>query len=118
MCISLPPYWDSDRKRGAHRREYVGKTSVQGGFVPNSRWRLRVADEQARRGPEPAARCSRRFAGATHAMGMIAARLGMDRDLAAVFGDRVADSLLSLAFYLCSEAGSPMYRFERYVRDA
>ena len=29
------PYWDKDKKQNRHKREYIGKLSEDGEFIPN-----------------------------------------------------------------------------------
>ncbi len=60
------PYWDSEKKRGAHKRTYIGK-NVDGVFVPNKSYKLQqelhfIGSEEAlprKTGPVPAAECKR-----------------------------------------------------------
>ena len=107
------PFWDRERKRGDHRREYVGKMTADGRFAPNAAWLLRVRDgRRPGPGPRPVASCSRLFAGATYLLAGIARQRGMDSDLRAVAGAD-ADLILSLAFQQVLEA-RPVYLFRKW----
>ena len=32
------PYWDKDKKQNRHKREYIGKLSEDGEFIPNKKY--------------------------------------------------------------------------------
>lgn len=110
------PFWNSKKKRGEHKRNYIGKV-VDGILVPNKKFLLeqQLADQQAELKQCPAQGCIRLFYGATYLMDCIADRLGIADDLKSCFGN-ISDEILSVAYYLVLEEGQPMYRFHKWGR--
>lgn len=112
------PFWNSTKKRGDHKRDYIGKV-VNGEFVPNKKYQLRLELEKrlenVKPGPVPVEKCQRLFCGATYLLNCISESAGIAADLKACFG-RHASEILSLAYYLVLEEGQPMYRFAKWGR--
>ncbi len=110
------PFWNAAKKRGDHKREYIGKV-IDGEFVPNKKYLLKQELEKnqsnVKPGPVPAVQCTRLFYGATYLLDQIADVSGISDDLHACFGN-TSDEILSLAYYLVLEEGQPMYRFEKW----
>ena len=84
------PYWNADKKRGEHKRKYIGKM-VNGEFVPNKNYLLmqeleNKASVPAKTGPVPATECTRKFYGATYLLDRIADQTGIGTDLERCFG--------------------------------
>lgn len=46
------PYWDPVKKRGTHKRNYIGK-NVDGQFVPNKKHRLQMELDAAKAAIKP-----------------------------------------------------------------
>lgn len=114
------PYWNSDKKRCDHEREYIGKI-VDGKLVPNKTYTLQLQLQKAqksstskKRGPVPTDICLRKFYGATYLLDAIAEKTGIASDLKTCFGD-LSDEILSLAYYLICEESQPMYRFDKWA---
>ena len=107
-------FWNSSKKRGEHKRKYIGKI-LDGVFIPNKRFQLeqQVESSAPRRGPVPAESCTRKFYGATFLFDQIAEELGIASDLKSCFGP-LASKISSVAYYLISEEGQPMYRFQKW----
>lgn len=107
-------FWNSSKKRGEHKRKYIGKI-LDGVFIPNKRFQLeqQVESSAPKRGPVPAESCTRKFYGATFLFDQIAEELGIAADLKSCFGP-LASKILSVAYYLISEEGQPMYRFQKW----
>ena len=110
------PFWNSEKKRGDHKRDYIGKI-IDGRFVPNKKYQLRMElkkkEENTKPGPVAAEKCLRLFYGATYLLDSISASTGIAADLKACFG-RCGSEILSLAYYLVLEEGLPMYRFTKW----
>jgi hypothetical protein len=110
--------WNKEKQRSEQKREYIGRI-IDGEFVPNKRYLLRqeLEKEQAgkRRGPKPAERCKRLFAGATHMLDEIGEKTGVANDLAICF-PQIYKEILSLAYYLSLEPDTPLYRFGRWAQ--
>ena len=107
-------FWNSSKKRGEHKRKYIGKI-LDGVFIPNKRFQLeqQVESSAPKRGPVPAESCTRKFYGAMFLFDQIAEELGIAADLKSCFGP-LASKILSVAYYLISEEGQPMYRFQKW----
>ncbi len=107
-------FWNSSKKRGEHKRKYIGKI-LDGVFIPNKRFQLeqQVESSAPKRGPVPVETCTRKFYGATFLFDQIAEELGIAADLKSCFGP-LASKILSVAYYLISEEGQPMYRFQKW----
>jgi transposase len=112
------PYWDPVKKRGSHKRNYIGK-NVNGVFVPNKKYLLRQELESIKNktkpGPIPNEVCMRTFYGATYLLDEIGRKTGLEQDLKACFPNDYK-AILSLAYYLVLESQNPMYRFGRWSR--
>jgi hypothetical protein len=84
------PYWDSDRKRGAHKRVYVGK-NIDGVFVPNKKYlleqELKETKNQLKPGPKPTLESIRKFYGAAYLLERIGEITGVTDDLKQCFPD-------------------------------
>jgi transposase len=110
--------WNKEKQRSEQKREYIGRI-IDGKFVPNKRYMLRqeLAKEQSekRRGPKPAEKCRRLFAGATHILDEIGVKTGVTKDLAASF-PQIHEEIRSLAYYLSLEPDTPLYRFGRWAQ--
>ena len=110
------PFWNAEKKRGEHRRKYIGK-NVDGVFVPNREYQLeqelKRRNEEAKSGPKPTELCVRKFYGATYLLDEISKELGVYDDLLAIFGT-AGKEILSLAYYLILEEGQAVYRFTKW----
>ena len=109
------PYWDKEKKRGTHRRTYIGK-NVNGEFVPNKTYTLQKEmenSEKAKPGPVPVDACQRTFYGATYLFDKIGEITGVTEDLKNSFPQDYKE-ILSLAYYLALENQSPLYRFHKW----
>jgi hypothetical protein len=111
------PYWDSKKKRGAHKRVYIGK-NVNGKFVPNKRYLLQQELEQTKKqlkpGPKPTELSIRKFYGSVYLLEQISEITGVTHDLKLCFPETY-DQILSIADYLILE-NSPLYRFTKWHR--
>jgi hypothetical protein len=111
-------YWDSVKKHGSHKRNYIGK-NVDGVFVPNKKYLLRQELESIKNktkpGPIPSKVCTRTFYGATYLLDEIGRKTGLEQDLKVCFPNDYK-AILSLAYYLVLESQNPMYRFGRWSR--
>ena len=109
-------YWDPAKKRGTHKRNYIGK-NVDGKFVPNKKFRLQMELDAAKAavkpGPVPALECRRTFYGATYLLNAISEKIGVTQDLKVCFPDSYHE-ILSLAYFLVLEENCPLYRFRRW----
>ena len=106
-------YWDKEKKRGAHRRVYIGKI-VDGEFVPNRRYEEMQRAEEETADESNAQGCTRQFRGVTWLFWEIAKKTGVITDLQRVFPDDWCE-MLSLAFYLAHDQGQVMYRFQHWA---
>lgn len=110
------PIWNSEKKRGEHKREYIGKI-VNGELVPNKSYLLQKQidewEENKKPGPVAAFDCTRQFYGSTYLLDQIAQQIGVTEDLKSCFGD-ISPEILSLAYYLVLEDGQAMYRFQKW----
>ena len=70
------PYWDKEKKRGAHRRVYIGKM-IEGEFVPNQKYEELQRAEEAMVSEISMQGCSRRFRGVTWLFWEIAEKTNM-----------------------------------------
>lgn len=111
------PYWNSEKKRGEHKRTYIGK-NVDGVFVPNNTYLLQQEREKkgssTRPGPIPTDICLRQFYGATYLLNEISDKTGIVADLGKCFGGAMANEILSIAYFLIIEEGFPLYRFHKW----
>lgn len=66
MRTLIQPFGIHQKKRGEHKRKYIGKT-LDGVFIPNKRFQLerQVESSAPKRGPVPEESCTRKFYGAT-----------------------------------------------------
>lgn len=111
------PYWDTQKKRGAHKRVYIGK-NVNGEFIPNKKYLLQMeldkTKENIQPGPVPAGRCLRQFYGAVYLLDQIGEITGVTHDIRLCFPDS-HKQILSIVYYLILES-SPLYRFQKWNR--
>jgi transposase len=111
--------WNADKQYGTHKRSYIGKM-VDGVFVPNAKYQLKEALEEAktarRPGPEPASASSRLFCGATALLDAIGEKLGITDDLKTCFPDSWKQ-ILSIAYFLILEDRNPLSRFPRWASN-
>jgi transposase len=110
--------WNKDKQRSEQKREYMGRM-IDGQFVPSKRYLLKqeLSGEAAgrKRGPVPAEKCTRVFAGATRLFDGIGEKTGVSRDLESCFPELYKE-IMSIAYYLALEPSSPLYRFRRWAR--
>lgn len=110
------PYWDPEKKRGTHKRIYIGK-NIDGVFIPNRKYlleqELEAAKASVKPGPVPAAECKRVFYGATYLLDEIGKKIGITQDLNECFPEDYKE-ILSIAYYLVLEENSAMYRFHKW----
>jgi transposase len=109
-------YWDAKKKRGDHKRNYIGKM-VEGAFVPNKRYLLRLElektkQEAPKQGPAPVKECHREFYGATYLLDKIGETAGVTQDLKQCFPS-LYKHLLSVIYFLILE-DKPLYRFHKW----
>lgn len=108
-------YWDSKKKRGAHKRVYIGK-NVNGNFIPNETYRLQQQLEKAEKnshpGPVPTEKSLRQFYGAVYLLEQIGDITGVNQDMKRSFPD-CHEQLLSIIYYLILES-NPLYRFKKW----
>lgn len=109
------PYWNAKKKRGDHKRKYIGKI-VEGSFEPNSSYLLQQKEETVvvERGPIPVTECKRLFYGASYLLDQIGEKLGVTADLKVCFPKQYP-KLLSLCYFLVLEEGLALYRFKRWA---
>jgi transposase len=113
------PFWNADKQRADHKREYIGKYDGNV-FTPNKTYfRLKEEYEQSliasKTGPVPTDVCLRQFYGSTYLLNEICNKTGIAADLGKCFGS-LASQILSIAYYLVLEEGQPMYRFQKWGR--
>lgn len=110
------PYWDSAKKRGTHKRTYIGK-SVDGIFVPNKKYllqkELEAVKANVKPGPVPTDICSRTFYGSTYLLDSIGEKTGIIYDLKVCFPDNYKE-ILSIVYFLVLESHNPLYRFHKW----
>lgn len=114
-----------------HKRMYIGKMTIDG-FFPNAKFHALSEEEKKttglawesttvkvghhRRGrPYAPTEGSRKFRGTDLLFSTIADTIGLDDDLARVFGDR-DKQIRSLAYYLMANPEAPLYRFSSWAR--
>ncbi len=111
------PYWDAKKKRGAHKRIYIGKL-VNGEFVPNKKYLLEQELAETRKriqpGPVPSDKSLRQFYGAVYLLEQIGESTGVVYDLKRSFPTTYRQ-MLSIIYYLILE-NSPLYRFSKWSR--
>lgn len=109
------PYWDAKKKRGAHKRIYIGK-NVNGEFVPNKKYllqqELESAKKQLKPGPVATDLSIRKFYGAVYLLEQIGEITGVTHDLKRCFPETY-QQILSIAYYLILES-TPLYRFSKW----
>lgn len=107
------PYWNTEKKRGEHKRNYIGKL-VDGEFIPNGKYLLSLQEATPssveKKVAEP---CQRQFCGATHLLDEIGSKLGIHEDLQACF-PLLYRQIESVCYYLILESGQSMYRFRKW----
>jgi len=109
------PKWDKDKGYSTSDRDYIGKM-VDGVFVPNKRYRLRMALEEAEsKNTVPPETFSRVFHGATHLFDAVGERTGVAEDLKKCFPETYKQ-ILSLAYYLILEDSNPLSRFPKWAK--
>ena len=111
------PFWNAEKQQADHKREYIGKYDGRT-FTPNKNFnRLKAEYESglvpAKTGPVPTDICLRQFYGTTYLLDRIAEKTGIAADLGKCFGS-LAPQILSIAYYLVTEEGLPLYRFPRW----
>ena len=114
-----------------HTRLYIGKMTNEG-FCPNAKfhalsveekkatglsWESSAATKNTRPRGRPFASSVgvRKFRGTDLLFSTIATTIGLDDDLAKVFGDR-APQIASIAYYLVANPEAPLYRFSSWHR--
>jgi len=111
------PYWDTKKKRGAHKRVYIGK-NVNGEFIPNKKHLLQIeldkAKENIQLGSVPTSQCLRQFYGAVYLLDQIGDNTRVTHDLKLCFPDSYKQ-ILSIVYYLILES-SPLHRFQKWNR--
>ena len=110
------PVWDTFKKYGTHKREYIGKM-VDGLFVPNKKYQLQMQIDQIpakKRGPVPITTSNRSFYGATYLFDAISEKLGVVADLKKCFPETY-QQILSIAYFLILEDRNPLSRFPRWA---
>jgi len=109
------PFWNPEKKRGEHRRDYIGKI-IDGQFSPNKKYLLQLQNESAvtKPGPVPTEECKRQFYGATYLLDCIGDKLGIAADLKACF-PKLYQQIMSVAYFLVLEDGLSMYRFRKWA---
>jgi len=107
--------WNSKKRRGEHKRLYIGKM-VNGEFIPNKRYKLEreleKAEKDIRPGPVPTDKSLRQFYGAVYLLNQIGEITGVTQDLKRCFPSDY-QQILSLVYYLILEE-RPLYRFKKW----
>ncbi|CDX02749.1 MULTISPECIES: hypothetical protein [Desulfitobacterium] len=111
------PYWDTQKKRGAHKRIYIGK-NVKGEFIPNKKYllqqELKKAKETMQPGSVPVDKRLRQFYGAVYLLDQIGEMTGITHDLKLCLPGSYKQ-MLSIIYYLILES-RPLYRFQKWNR--
>jgi len=109
-------YWDKEKQQSRARRKLIGKVDQETGeIVPTRKSRpSEDTDSPKKRGPKTTDVCTRIFYGATYLLNAIGDKMGITRDLKTCFPDTYK-TILSLAYYLILEEGSPLYRFPKWA---
>jgi len=119
------------RRYPDHTRVYIGKMTSEG-FFPNAKFYALSAEEKKATGltwessaeaknkrprgrPFASSIGIRKFRGTDLLLSTIATTIGLDDDLAKVFGDR-APQIASIAYYLMANPEAPLYRFSSWNR--
>jgi len=110
------PYWDKDKKQNRHRREYIGKLSDDGEFIPNQKYLDRQNKGKDENTEVKALIANRKFFGATHLLDCIGDTIGIKKDLENAFGGDTYKKILSLVYFLILEGESSMYRFPKFAK--
>lgn len=110
------PYWDKSKKQNRHRREYIGKLSEGGEFIPNKKYLDRQNEEEGENKKTKALIADRKFFGATHLLDCIGEKVGIQKDLEEAFGKEISKKIMSLAYFLVLEGESSMYRFPKFAK--
>ena len=110
-------YWNSEKQRADHKREYIGKFDGQT-FTPNENFMRLKAEHQLKLASNEFATktdeyCQRKFYGATYLLDQISEKTGIAVDLHKCFGP-LACLIMSMAYYLVLEEGQAMYRFPKW----
>ena len=111
------PFWNTEKQRADHKREYIGKYDGET-FTPNKTfYRLQAEYQQSitspKTGPVPTDICIRKFYGSTYLLDQICSKTGIAADLGRCFGS-MASQIMSIAYYLVLEEGQPLYRFHKW----
>jgi len=109
-------YWDKEKQQSRAKRKLIGKVDLETGeIVPTRKSRpSEETDSPKRRGSKTADVCTRTFYGATYLLNAIGDKIGITRDLKTCFPDTYKP-ILSLAYYMILEEGSPLYRFSKWA---
>jgi len=109
-------YWDKEKQQSRARRKLIGRVDQETGKIVPTRKALpsAEADSPQKRGPKTTDVCTRIFYGSTYLLNAIGDKMGITRDLKTCFPDTYK-SILSLAYYMILEEGSPLYRFPKWA---
>lgn len=110
------PYWDKNKKQNRHKREYIGKLSDDGEFIPNKKYIDRQKNEKDEKKEEKALIASRKFFGGTHLLDCIGEKVGIQKDLKEAFGEETSKKIMSLSYFMVLESESSMYRFPKFAK--
>lgn len=108
--------WNKEKQMCICERRCVGKRNPDTGEIVFSRKYLAEHAEvkHPKRGPVSATECRRYFSGAAYLMDSIGEKRGITADLKRCFPDTYK-KMLSLAYYLVLEGGSPICRFSKWA---
>jgi transposase len=109
-------YWDKNKQQSRSKRKLIGRVvGEQREIVPTDGRGRKAAKEivSVRRGCPPSMGSARYFYGATYLLDKIGEKLGIIQDLKACM-PTIYQQVLSIAYYLILEDGSPLYRFEKW----
>ena len=111
-------YWDKEKQQSRARRKLIGKVDQETGKIVPTRKPCpsEETDSPKKRGPKTTDVCTRIFYGATYLLNAIGDKMGITRDLKTCFSDTYKP-ILSLAYYMILEEGSPLYRFSKWARS-
>ena len=113
------PFWNKEKKQNDHKREYIGKLSENGHFIPNKGFSARYKNEkgeEASKINENSLIAERNFFGATYLLDKISEKIGLRSDLEASVGLDASKKIMSLVYFLVLEGESSMYRFEKFAK--
>lgn len=108
------PYWDKIKKQNRHERDYIGKLSGDGEFIPNKKYLDRQKKEEGEKKVEKPLISDRKFFGFTQLLNHIGEVTGIKKDLIEIFGEKKANQIMSIAYFLVLEGKSSMYRFSKF----